>query len=162
MENTYNNDTLRANLLNLLNLKSYDQLNKAKFAESMNLQPDAIKKLTSGATQNPGIKTIVAIANKLGCSIDELVGYSPKQKTVAKIISKDLELNDKLFQSTVNFIFTYIHEKRLKPNVGKILHLLDNIYDYSFRRNLDYPDLDFANWIITAAFKGYEETVTNT
>lgn len=153
MENIFNNETFRANLLNLLNLKSYDQLNKAKFAESMNLQPDAIKKLTSGGTQNPGIKTIVAIANRLGCSIDELVGYTPQQKNMAKIISRDLEFNEILFNATFNYIIHYIKDHQLKTSIGKILNVFDNVYDYSARRGLNQPDQKFAEWIITNEFK---------
>jgi transcriptional regulator with XRE-family HTH domain len=153
MENIFNDNNLRANLLNLLHIKSYDELNKARFAESAGLQHDAIKKLASGATQNPGIKTVVAIANTLGCSIDELVGHTPKEKTVSKIVSKDLEFNEPLFQSTVNCIFRYIKEQKLNPKIGKILHAFDNIYDYSFRRNLNQPDPNFADWVLNTSFK---------
>ncbi len=153
MENIFNHDRFRANLLNLLNIESYDHLNKAKFAESIGLQADAIKKITSGATQNPGIKTIVAIANKLGCSIDDLVGHTPKKTTTTEIVSKDLELNEDLFNSSISYIYNYINKHNLCPKIGEFLYILDSIYDYSFRRNLKQPDLEFANWIISATFK---------
>ena len=153
MTGIYNNDTLRNNLLNVLDLKSYDQLNKAKFAESMGLQHDLVKKLISGTTKNPGIKTIVTIAHKLGCSIDELVGHKPKNNSTTNIISKNLEFNKILFESTLTYILDYIHNNQLKPNMGKILHVFDNIYDYSFRKNLNQPDTTFADWIMNYMLK---------
>lgn len=153
MQETFNNDTFRTNLLNFLNINSYEHLNKAKFAESIGIQPDTIQKLTSGATQNPGIKTIVALADKLGCSIDDLVGYTPKNKGITNIVSSELKMNKVLFQSTINYIFTFIENNKIEPLTGQIINVLDNIYDYSFRRKLDYPDPEFSDWKIKSAFK---------
>jgi transcriptional regulator with XRE-family HTH domain len=153
MENIYDNNILRGNLLKKLNLKSYDQLNKAKFAESIGVQHDAIKKLTSGATQNPGIKTIVAMAQGLGCSIDELVGYKVQNKTDSALLSNTLEFSKTLFDTTLIHIFLYIEKEGLNPSMGQILNAFDNIYDYSFRRNLSEPDSNFADWIINSTFK---------
>jgi len=149
----FNNNTLRDNLLKKLNLKSYDQLNKAKFADSIGVQHDAIKKLTSGATVNPGIKTIMAIAQGLDCSIDELVGHKVTNKIDSPLVSNSLNLNKSLFDTTLIHIFLYIERHNLNPTMGQILHAFDNIYDYSFRRNLNEPDSNFANWIINSTFK---------
>lgn len=154
MKNIYDNTILRENLLKKLNLKSYDQLNKAKFADSIGLQHDIIKKLTSGATQNPGIKTIMAVAQGLGCSIDELVGNKVQNQTNSPLISNDLAFNKALFDTTLMHIFLYIERKGLNPSMGQILHVFDNIYDYSFRRNLNEPDANFADWTINSTFKG--------
>ena len=153
MKNMYDNNILRGNLLKKLNLKSYDQLNKAKFADSIGLPHDVIKKLTSGATQNPGIKTMIAVAQGLECSIDELVGHKFITKTNSFLISDNLDLNKGLFDTTLMHIFSYIERECLNPSMGQILHAFDNIYDYSFRRNLSEPDSNFANWIINSTFK---------
>ena len=153
MKNMYDNNILRGNLLKKLNLRSYDQLNKAKFADSIGLQHDIIKKLSSGATLNPGIKTVMAVAQGLECSIDELVGHKVTNKTNSPLVSDDLEFNKGLFDTTLMHIFLYIEKESLNPSIGQILHAFDNIYDYSFRRNLNEPDSNFANWIISSTFK---------
>ena len=153
MKNTFDSNILRGNLLKKLNLKSYDQLNKAKFADSIGVQHDAIKKLTSGATQNPGIKTIIAVAQGLGCSIDELVGHKVSNQINSPLVSNVLEFNKNLFDTTLMHIFLYIEKEQINPLMGQILHPFDNIYDYSFRRNLKEPDSNFADWIMNSTFK---------
>ena len=153
MTQSFDDSILRENLLKKLDLKSYDQLNKSKFAESVGLPHDSVKKLVSGYTKNPGIKTLMTIAQSFGCSVDELIGYKPKNHNVSKLVSQELTFNKKLFESTLIHTFLFIEKHNLSPSVGNIMYVLDNIYDYSFRRNLDQPDTEFSNWILNSNLK---------
>ena len=95
----------------------------------------------------------MAIAQGFGCSVDELIGYKPKNHNVSKLVSQELPFNKKLFESNLIHTFLFIEKHNLSPSVGNIIYALDNIYDYSFRRNLDQPDTDFSNWILNSNFK---------
>lgn len=144
---------IRENILKALNVASYDQINKAKFADSIGVSHENIKKIVSGATKNPGIDTVVAIAKRLNISIDELVGYQPTNKKRATLLSTDLMLNIKLLESTIIYILSYIKEQNLSPNMGMIINIFDDIYHYSHAKNLDHPHDKFATWILKSTLE---------
>ncbi len=155
MENNkfnYSGSVFRENILKQLGLKSHRHLNKAQFAIKADVQHDVIKKVTTGAIENPGIKTVTAIAQAIGCSIDSLVGYSPKNESSAKLISADLSLNQTLFNATIIHILLYIDKNNISSSIGQLLHAIDSIYDYSTRREQDAPDNNFANWVLSNTY----------
>ena len=152
MKLIYDNSVLIDNILTKLDLKSYDTLNKARFADSIGIKHDHIQKVISGHTKNPGIKTILAIAQGLECSVDELLGYQHKSIVSHEFLSKDLLSDKKLVVSILDYIFSYTKKNNITPKMSDVIRLLDNIYDYSFRRNLTHLDTKFSEWIIFNTF----------
>jgi transcriptional regulator with XRE-family HTH domain len=144
---------LRQNILRILNIHSFSEINQAKFADSAGVSRNHMLKVLSGDTNNPGIKTVVAIAKRLNCSLDELVGYKSTQNTHSDLLSKDLHLNANLLNNSFDYILAYIQKNNLKPNINAFITALDNIYEYSFRRNLSHPDLKFSKWILSSTFE---------
>lgn len=55
-------------------MKSH-KLTISKLSDQSNIPEDTIKSIRSGKTKNPGIQTIIRLADALDCSIDELIGH---------------------------------------------------------------------------------------
>ncbi|MCI6676295.1 MAG: helix-turn-helix transcriptional regulator [Clostridiales bacterium] len=51
------------------------KLTISKLSDQSNIPEDTIKSIRSGKTKNPGIQTIIRLADSLDCSIDELIGH---------------------------------------------------------------------------------------
>ena len=153
MDEKFDSQDLRQNILRILNINSFSEINQAKFADSAGVSRNHMLKVLSGDTNNPGIKTIIAIAKRLNCSIDELVGYISTKNTNSDLLSKDLHLDANLLNNSFDYILSYIKKNNLKPNINAFIIALDNIYEYSFRRNLSHPDLKFSKWILNSTFE---------
>lgn len=52
------------------------KLTISKLSDQSNIPEDTIKSIRSGKTKNPGIQTIIRLADALDCSIDELIGHT--------------------------------------------------------------------------------------
>ena len=153
MDEKFDIQDLRQNILRILNINSFSEINQAKFADSAGVSRNHMLKVLSGDTNNPGIKTVVAIAKRLNCSLDELVGYKTTKNTHSDLLSKDLHLNANLLNNSFDYILSYIQKNNLKPNINAFITALDNIYEYSFRRNLSHPDLKFSKWVLSDTFE---------
>ncbi|WHA05645.1 helix-turn-helix transcriptional regulator (plasmid) [Candidatus Bandiella numerosa] len=150
---TYNGALFRENILKNMGLQNHKHLNKAQFAEKAGLQHDVIKKVTTGGIENPGIKTVAAIAQAIGCSIDTLIGYAPKDNNFNnKLVSAELPLNRPLFDAILIHIYIYLEKNNISANLRQLLHCIDSIYDYSARREANSPDINFTNWVLDSTF----------
>lgn len=146
---TYNGSLFRENILKNMGLQHHRHLNKAQFAEKAGLQHDVIKKVTTGGIENPGIKTVAAIAQAIGCSVDALIGYTPKNSSITnKIVSAELPFNKTLFDAVLIHIYMHLEKNNISANLGQLIHCIDSIYDYSARRDTNSPDINFANWVL--------------
>jgi transcriptional regulator with XRE-family HTH domain len=153
MNKDFDTQDLRQNILRILNINSFSEINQARFADSAGVSRNHMLKVLSGDTNNPGIKTVVAIAKKLDCSIDELVGHKFSKSSSSNLLSKDLNLNVDLLKNSFDYVISYIQNNNISPTINSVVAALDNIYDYSFRRNLTHPDLKFAKWILSSTFE---------
>lgn len=146
---SYNGTLFRENILKNMGLQNHKHLNKAQFAEKAGLHHDVIKKVTTGGIENPGIKTVAAIAQAIGCSVDALIGYTPKNNGINnKIVSAALPFNKSLFDAVLIHIYMYLEKNNICANLGQLIHCIDSIYDYSARRDSHSPDINFANWVL--------------
>ena len=59
----------------LRNMMKLRKLTISELADESNIPEDTIKSIRSGKTRNPGIQTIIRLADAMQCSIDELIGH---------------------------------------------------------------------------------------
>ncbi len=78
----------------LRNIMKSQKLTIAQLAELSNIPEDTIKSIRSGKTKNPGIQTLISLANAMHCSIDELVGRDLSNSEEAEFISSWRKLNN--------------------------------------------------------------------
>lgn len=152
MSNIYDSKTFQKILLKKLNINSFNNLNKAKFADAIKMEHNTIQKLVSGATKNPGIKTIMAVAKGLNCSIDELVGNNIFTANNNSLLSNELSFDNTVFKKIFVAVSVYIEEKKLDPPMKKVFYAIDTIYDYSLRRNHNELDNSYVTWVLENTF----------
>ena len=61
----------------LRNIMKSQKLTINQLANLSGIPEDTIKSIRSGKTKNPGIQTIIRLANAMHCSIDELIERKP-------------------------------------------------------------------------------------
>ena len=102
MNENFDTQDLRQNILRILNINSFSEINQAKFADSAGVSRNHMLKVLSGDTNNPGIKTVIAIAKRLNCSIDELVGHKSSKTQASDLLSKpQFEVLESIFRADI-------------------------------------------------------------
>jgi transcriptional regulator with XRE-family HTH domain len=93
-------------------------------------------------SKNPGIDSVLKIAEVLNVSIDELIGREVKNKIY------DLAITRKdIFFDVVNYMLTTIQDKQNNTiKLNKFFNAIHEIYEFSLKK--DAFDKDFANWFI--------------
>lgn len=119
------------------------------------LKPSAVQNILRGRSKRPSIQTIHAIANELGCPVDELIkdsslDASPGTSSTLEPLktSSELPWNLKLYAETSKVVYLLL--KKYKPDAsrGKFLSYVDEIYRYSVRNTSQTADKRFAEWLI--------------
>jgi transcriptional regulator with XRE-family HTH domain len=119
-----------------------------KFENSAGLKRNAIHNILSGKSKNPSLDCIVKIADKLNCTIDELLDREVFLNTYSR--KNNIPYNGKLMEDIINFVNNYIQSKNISQKLlaSDFLHLLDKIYDFSFKKNNQTIDNQFAEWFV--------------
>lgn len=116
------------------------------------LKESAVKNILSGRSNNPGLEVIVAIAEALNCSVDELIGRrnSTSKSTTANIgkMNQNVRWNAHLYQNCVMEVENYLKAKNLEPNNEQILLFIQEAYIYSIQDGGDKADPKFIKWFI--------------
>lgn len=71
----------KENLISIMNLKN---IKPYQLERTANVSVGCIAKILTSDDPNPTLKTLIAISNILGCSINDLTGYLPVNKIIPK------------------------------------------------------------------------------
>jgi transcriptional regulator with XRE-family HTH domain len=128
----------------------------SQLSSKLGISKEALRLIINGETKNPSVYTMAKIAEVLDCSIEELIGKSPKLTSLPTLHSVNAHYNKKLFMDVCNYVVNFIAEK-LKPDdsnikLGIIIDAIDAIYDYSYKTNPKVLDIQFANWYCQNSF----------
>jgi transcriptional regulator with XRE-family HTH domain len=111
---------------------------------------ETILQILKGNTKNPGVFTIAKIADELSCSIDELIGRTPKTTTLTTLHSANANYDENLFSNVCDYVINLVKEKLKQDNsnikLSTIIDIIDSIYDYSYKKNHKAFDTQFADW----------------
>ena len=72
----------------LRNMMKLRKLTISELADESNIPEDTIKSIRSGKTRNPGIQTIIRLADAMQCSIDELIGHKLNSTEEMEFLNK--------------------------------------------------------------------------
>ena len=130
---------LKENIIKIAEDKGWSISKLEKYA---GLNKNYINNFLTDKSKNPGIESIVKIANTLNISVDELLGKEPLQKIY------DLEITRKdIFAEVTNFLVTTIQSKqKTKIKLDQYFRAVYHIYTYSLNKNSF--DEEFASWFI--------------
>ena len=129
--------------------------NKAQFAVDIGMERQTLMNFVKGRVKNPGVLTLVPIADYFGVSLDELIGRENPGKSFRikpSFLSQDIEFNEKLFVQISDVVCSCIGENNISISFDKVLSGIDAIYDYSTKQKMNEPDMRFAKWIMERLF----------
>ncbi len=137
------------NLQEQIEVRMQDKnLNARELERRAGLKISAVRNILSGASKNPGIEVIAAIAKLLDCSTDELLGI-PQEKSKSEPKQKLISVWDyNLYETCLKEVHNYLQSKGLKPQAEQILFFIREAYIYSLEGNDKKPDLRFIKWIV--------------
>lgn len=120
------------------------------FERKAGLKLNAVQNILSGRSQNPQMSTIVAIANALGCSLDDLTGGSIDKKIPQE--SKEIMLSNR---TLLTDIFAYLKDHLVTEDIERgshqIFEAIQEIYLFSEKNNEGVLDERFAQWWLERA-----------
>jgi transcriptional regulator with XRE-family HTH domain len=130
---------LKENILRIAESKGWSISKLEKYA---GLSKNFINNFLTDKSKNPGIESIVKIANACNTSVDELLGKEPIQKLY------DLEITRKdIFTEVTNFLISSITSKqKTKVKLDQYFYAVYQIYAYSLNKKTF--DKEFASWFI--------------
>jgi transcriptional regulator with XRE-family HTH domain len=121
------------------------------FERNAGLERSTLTNIFRGSSQNPGILSIVKIADAMNCSLDELLDRKEFMS-----IKKKYKYSNKLFQECSSFVTHYLiaipldHSNNLTTDT--VIEYIEEIYNYSADSNLDSIDKRFATWLLNNKF----------
>lgn len=117
--------------------------NTAALAKKSGLNRETLTHILMGRTKNPGIYTIMKIADALNISLDELVGRKPKTQKKSNFNSTIDEYN--LFKNVVIYVLSQIENKK-EFSMQYFTNCVYEIYRFSIKKG--QLDQDFGHWYI--------------
>lgn len=121
------------------------------------LKRSAARNILQGLSKKPSAETLKAIANVLGCSVDDLIG--PNDSSLTSISFKTNSTskvthpwNEKLYVNTLNAILKNLKDKKPDLKFEQVTALIGEVYKYSLAKKSDKIDQDFVKWIINKNF----------
>lgn len=149
-----------SNLAKILEAKLHErQMSPYQLEKSAGLNPTMVVNILAGRSKNPTINTITAIANSLGCSVDELLGIGETLKgDISKSGTHDpqikgkikpVPLNEDLLRKVVDKTLRCLAlENREAFTLNDALNIIEETYKYTLEKGLSDIDEFFIKWFI--------------
>lgn len=114
----------------------------------------AVRNILLGRSQKPNVHTVKAIADVLGCSIEELLEEtqinSPSKSSSEKKESTSptpIE-NPDLFVEATRIVMNLAKEKKQFLTIAQAFKVIQGVYAFTLKKNFSEPDQDFAEWLL--------------
>ena len=124
-------------------------LSIASLEKKAGLPLNSLRNLTDGGSQNPGVKSLVAIAQALGCGIDDLLDRQlvSKREISVKAAGKN-KLISELFNETVATLNACIKQSKVEISFEQFIELLRKSYIYALHKNAQKVCVGFIEGLI--------------
>jgi len=124
------------------------------------LKNSAVQNILYGRSKNPSIKILTAISQVLNCNIsqligDESIGNLDEDNQMRGSQSSKLTVNEDrpwhadLYISSFNLVSSLFRKNNTSFTKNKLLTIIDEVYLYSYKQNLNEPDKNFAEWLVS-------------
>jgi transcriptional regulator with XRE-family HTH domain len=127
----------------------------SRLSSELGISKEALRLIINGETKNPSVYTMAKIAEILNCTIDELIGRTPKASS-SQLHSVNISFDKKLFLDVCNFVTKFISDKLKDKNsdikLDVVINVIDAIYDYSYKKSPQELDKQFADWYCSNYF----------
>lgn len=111
------------------------------------VKPGSVQNILYGRSKNPGIETLLAIANALNIDLSEL----RSDVYLVSPSSTDWDMN--LYAKTLETICKIMNEEAFVSNKRDFFDCVENVYEYSKKNSKDRVDYTFAKWFLREKFQ---------
>ncbi|NCP62708.1 MAG: helix-turn-helix transcriptional regulator [Alphaproteobacteria bacterium] len=134
-------DILLKNIQSHINYKS---LSVSAVERMAGLKKNAVYNILKGISKKPSLETIQAISVALDCSINDLIEDKGVDISHASAILED----PSFFIESAKMITIILKESGKKVSLDIFCSMAQELYLFSFKKKLQTPDRDFAEWIV--------------
>lgn len=111
------------------------------------VKPGSVQNILYGRSKNPGIETLIAIANALSASLEELRGVA------SPISESDVEWDKNLYTEAAHVVCQTMNHESFATTKRDFLECVDKVYEYSKKSKKDHIDQTFAKWLLQEKFQ---------
>ncbi len=112
------------------------------------LKQSAIKNILQGKSKSPSINILLAIAEQLNCSVEELMhGYPPVDSNSEE--KQERNFNVTLYKKTVDFVKELLGDSLDNVSKDKFTSIVNEVYDYSCEYSNEELDKNFGKWFLS-------------
>lgn len=125
------------------------QINASELERRASLPLSAARRILLGNTKNPTLETLLAIANALGCTIDELVREEDASHPFIKHESSLLNFEKELFLQLMDSVKGYLHNSANAQNAvsfNDFMTCLWEMYEFFLTHPDRKVDKHFTTW----------------
>src|SRR5690606_27196782 len=111
------------------------------------LREGCIRNIITGKSQNPTIRTILAICKVFDCSIEEMIGEDlPNESTNTQSLTQEWDSN--LGLDCIKTLNQILYELDIHLSVQRGLCYFNEIYKFNVINNNQVCDKKFAKWYV--------------
>lgn len=113
------------------------------------LKKSVVHNIIAGKSKTPTIRTLMAICDVLGCSVESITSGREDKVPVAK---QGLPFDGALLVDCVEAARDIFETLNLEPDASKAFEAIQEIYLYGLKKPTPGVDRDFARWFINKTF----------
>jgi transcriptional regulator with XRE-family HTH domain len=117
-----------------------------------NTLPHAVVNILHGRSKNPSLKTVHAIAQQLGCGVEELLNQ-PLSTPVTKQNSANSVWNADLYLETVKVLLESLKQHQMQPDLNWLHEAISEAYAYALGNPEQKCDSRFIRWLVEKKLK---------
>ncbi len=109
------------------------------------LKPSAIHNILQGKSKRPAAEVLVAVAQELGCSVEDLIREEPP---VPNSSPSSQQWSPDLYMNSFKVVQSILSDKISELKKDEVLKIVEEVYLYSAQGGLSLADRRFAEWVI--------------
>lgn len=115
------------------------------------LKQSAIQNIIRGRSKKPSADLLMAIAQALDCSVEDLLKSDHLHSPASSSIKK--QWAPELYRDALKKVQSILDSKKIVSDKDHVLKTVEEVYLYSLEGNLPHADQRFAEWIVSRHFK---------
>lgn len=113
------------------------------------LKPSAIHNILQGRSKRPAAEVLIAVAQELGCSVEDLV-REDAPLSISEASTQKWSPN--LYMSCCQVVQDILDKKKIALEKKDVLEIIEEVYRYSAQGNVQNADKKFADWLVSYRF----------
>lgn len=135
------------------NIKKHLQLKNLTAAELERRTgiPHAVVNILHGRSKNPSLKTVHAIAQELGCSVEDLLSTQIKAAVTGEAVVTEADQTSwdaSLYLATVQLVLKHVENLVERPSLPRVTAWVNEAYSYGLGSPERKADERFIHWMI--------------